>query len=119
MKLQLRATLVVSPSGLLLVSLLYSEKFRPHFKKINEGIYVYPVKPADTHLAVFAISQRVVVIDTVGNQPEKGNVLKPYSVAGESIGPLRYYRPVPRRSISRNTASLSSRRSDPPSGRSE
>ncbi len=110
MKLQLRATSVVSLSGLLSALLLYSEKFRPHLWKINGGIHDYLVKPGDTQLAVFAIPQRVVVIDPVGNQPERGKVPKLSPVAGETIGPLRYYRPVPRVLIWRETASLSSRR---------
>mgnify|MGYP001586077447 CR=1 FL=1 len=66
---------------LLVVSLLFfasplpAQDIGPHFKKIQEGIYVYSAKPADSNAGIILTQDGVVLIDSGHNPPDSRAVL--------------------------------------------
>lgn len=88
MKVRQIAIFVFSILFLFLAAPLAAQDLGPHFKKIQEGIYVRAAKPADSNAVIILTQEGVVLIDSGHNPPDSLALNK--AVKQLTSQPVRY-----------------------------
>ena len=75
MRIRLAAIFTWGAFLLFFIAPLSAQDLGPHFRKIQEGIYVYSAKPADFNAGIILTQDGVVLIDSGHNPPDSRAVL--------------------------------------------
>ena len=75
MRVRLTAIFIWGALLLFFIAPLSAQDLGPHFRKIQEGIYVYSAKPADSNAGIILTQDGVVLIDSGHNPPDSRAIL--------------------------------------------